>query len=91
MLYNYIHEMVSTFFIDYASLSAELQIIVQLFELWGLFIVFKWCLIPVTSILKWLAILGKDIFSSRLGNDAEWRDTWTRKKKKSIRKQQNED
>lgn len=86
MIYDYIHDIVTTFLIDTTLLPTEWQTIVFMFELWGLFIFFKWCLIPVTSVLRWLSILSKDIFASKLQGEEGWRDTWTRKKKKGNRK-----
>lgn len=91
MIYEYIHDIVTTFLIDYDTLSVELQLIVQIFELWGLFIFFKWCLIPVTSVLRWLSLLSKDIFSSKLGNSDDWRDNWIRKKRKGLKKEKSDD
>lgn len=51
MIYDTIHEIFTTLFIDYADIPLELQPLIVLFELWGVFIFFKWVLAPLRMLL----------------------------------------
>lgn len=51
MIYDTIHEIFTTLFIDYVDIPTELQPLIVLFELWGVFIFLKWILAPLRMIL----------------------------------------
>jgi len=82
MIYDYIHNMVSNFLIDYTSLSPDLQVIVQLIELYGVFIFMKWALLPVRALIEWGRSLSRSIYDKK-----EWRAEWVRKQKRSLRRE----
>lgn len=80
MLYDWIHEIVCTFFIDVNILPENLKIFVYFFEFWGLLILFKWFLMPVRMLIEWASLLSRSIL-----NKTEWRPEWRRKQKRSLR------
>ena len=81
MIYEYIHEIVSTLFIDLDALPESYKIFVYLFEFWGCFIFFKWAIMPLRYVIEGLKMISKTIVSDH----SEWRPEWTRKQKRSLR------
>lgn len=80
MIYDYIHEIVTTLLVDVSDIPVDFQPLIYLFELYGVFIFMKWALLPVRALIEWSKMLSKGII-----NQKEWRPEWTRKQKRSLR------
>lgn len=80
MIYDYIHEIVTTLLVDVSDIPLDFQPLIYLFELYGVFIFMKWALLPVRALIEWGKMLSKDII-----NQKEWRNEWVRKQKRSLR------
>lgn len=87
MIYQWIHEIFTTFFIDISTIPADYQPLLYLIEFWALLIFFKWCLYPFVWLFNALTQLGKGFFD----NSEQWRKGWQRKQKRSLRKFQSLD
>lgn len=80
MIYDYIHEIVTTLLVDVSDIPLDFQPLIYLFELYGVFIFMKWALLPVRALIEWGKMLSKGII-----NQKEWRPEWVRKQKRSLR------
>lgn len=90
MIYDFIHEIVSTLLVDVADIPTDYQVLIYLFEMWGVFIFMKWALLPVNTMIKWIGLLGKTIFQGTISHSGEWRDGWVRKQRRSLKKEEDD-
>jgi hypothetical protein len=84
MIYEWIHEIFTTFFIDPAVLPLDFQPLLYFVELWAVLLFFRACLSPLVALFNFLGKLSRDI----IGKQEEWRPEWTRKQKRSLRNEE---